>query len=249
MDRLVPLSQWPEMDKPRERLARLGPASLSDAELIAILLGQGTRGVTAVDLGRRLLQRSEGLERLGRLAVSDLAALSGIGIAKASRLVAACELGRRRERPAVAARPPVRSSQEAAKLISARLRDLEQEAFCLLLLDSRHRLLAEPVISLGGLDQAPVHPREVFRAALSHPTAAVIVAHNHPSGDPAPSESDVALTQRLAAGAELLGLRLLDHIIIGKGVFISLAEKGHLQTSSQSLRSTQSPAPGLRRGQ
>jgi DNA repair protein RadC len=249
MERHLPISQWPETDKPRERLNRLGAGSLSEAELLAVLLGCGARGLTAVDLGRRLLQRCQGLERLGKVSAAELAAIPGVGLAKAARIVAACELGRRRERPGPAAQPVIRTVQEAAKLVSARLRDLEREAFCLLLLDNRHRVLAEPLVSLGSLEQAQVHPREVFRAALSQPTAAVIVAHNHPSGDPTPSEADVALTRRLAAGAELLGLRLLDHIIIGEGVFVSLAEKGQLQTSSSFHRPAKSPDVGLRHGQ
>lgn len=249
MEHHVPISQWPEADQPRERLNRLGAASLSEAELIAVLLGSGTRGVSAVDLGRRLLQRFQGLERLGKISAGELAAISGVGLAKAARVVAACELGRRRERPGPSGRPVVRSVQEAAKLVSARLRDLEREAFCLLLLDNRHRVLGEPLVSLGSLEQAQVHPREVFRAALSLPTAAVIVAHNHPSGDPTPSEADLALTRRLQAGAELLGLRFLDHIIVGEGVFVSLAEKGQLQTSSPSIRPAKSSNDGLCGGQ
>lgn len=249
MERHLPISQWPETDKPRERLNRLGAGSLSEAELLAVLLGSGTKGLTAVDLGRQLLQRCQGLDRLGRFGAAELAAIPGVGLAKAARIVAACELGRRRERPGPAVQPVVRTAQAAARLVSARLRDLDREAFCLVLLDNRHRVLAEPLVSVGSLEQAQVHPREVFRAALSQPTAAVIVAHNHPSGDPTPSEADLALTRRLVAGAELLGLRLLDHIIVGEGVFVSLAEKGQLQTSSQPHRPGESPARGLRRGQ
>jgi len=205
--------------------------------------------VTAVALGRRLLQRCQGLDRLGKYSAAELAAMPGVGLAKAARIVAACELGRRRERPGPSAQPVIRTAQEAARLVSARLRDMEREAFCLVLLDNRHRVLAEPLVSVGSLEQAQVHPREVFRAALSQPTAAVLVAHNHPSGDPTPSEADVALTRRLAEGAELLGLRLLDHIIIGEGVFVSLAEKGQLQTSSPSIRPAKSSNDGLCGGQ
>lgn len=246
MKQQLPISAWPEGDRPRERLLTAGPAGVADAELIAILLGSGAKGKSALDVARQLIQDFDGLTGMGRISSARLSAVSGVGPAKAARVMAACELGRRREVQRNQERKLIRTAADAAGLLSPRLRDAQQETFWALLLDTRHRVLAEWPVSRGGLDQVAVNPRDVFQPALEYRAAAVLVAHNHPSGDAEPSPADIALTRRLAEAAQLLGIRFLDHIIIGDGVFISLAEKGQLTESNKTNQPAKSSVAGLR---
>lgn len=229
METKLPISAWPEGDRPRERLIALGSSVLSDAELIAILLGTGGKGSSALDLARRLLQQYNGIFSLGRSSAVRISNMPGIGPAKAARVLAACELGRRREGKNNSQRAIIRCPADAARIAAARLRDSDRECFLAILLDTKHKVLSEELVSVGILDQAPVHPREIFRPALEHSAAALVLAHNHPSGDPSPSQSDLRLTRQLLKASEILGLRLLDHIIIGDGEFLSLAEKGYFK--------------------
>ncbi|MBN1595917.1 DNA repair protein RadC [candidate division FCPU426 bacterium] len=225
-----PISQWPANEKPRERLLCKGAAALSDAELVAILIGTGRKGVSAVQLARRLLSITGGISALGKCSPAKVIAETGMGPAKAARLLAAYELGRRREHGNNTRPLHIEGVDEAARLVHRHLRDASQEHILVLLLDNRHRLMGETVVSMGGFDQACVHPREVFRPAIDMGAAAVIVAHNHPGGDPQPSRADEAFTRRLAAAASLLGIRLLDHIIVSEGAYVSFAQKGYLAT-------------------
>jgi len=219
----VRVAERPPADRPRERLRAVGPGALSDAELLALLLGTGTAREGVLDLAARVLASVGGLGPLARLAASELASLPGLGPAKASEIVAALELGRRACADPGAERPQILSPADAAALLGPRMAHLEHERSVVLLLDRRHRVLREAVVGVGGIAHAPMEPREVFAPALREPgVAAVLVAHNHPSGDPAPSPEDHAVTRRLASAAEMLGLEFVDHVIVAARGWSSL---------------------------
>ena len=219
----VGVAERPPGERPRERLRALGPGALSDAELLALVLGTGTSREGVLDVAARVLTSVGGLGPLARLAASELAALPGLGPAKASEIVAALELGRRACADPGAERAQILSPADAAALLSPRMAHLEHERSIVLLLDRRHRVLREAVVGVGGIAHAPMEPREVFAPALREPgVAAVLVAHNHPSGDPAPSREDHAVTRRLAAAAEMLGLEFVDHVVVAAGGWASL---------------------------
>ncbi|MEM7410627.1 MAG: DNA repair protein RadC [Myxococcota bacterium] len=220
----------PAPDGPRERLRRLGPEALSAAELLALLLRTGVRGEDALGVARRVLIRTGGLDRLESTQVPELTRLPGVGTAKAASLCAAFELGRR----CAARRLPegaVLSSPEAVfRRFAARLRRAPQEHFIVVLLDGRHRILGEETVSLGTLTASLVHPREVFRPALRASAAALLLVHNHPSGDPSPSLEDREVTRRLAEAGEILGIRVVDHVVVAERGFVSLREDGAFGT-------------------
>ena len=212
----------------RERMAQFGAETMSDAELLACLLGTGTAAEPVHKVAAAVLERFGGLRRLGRAANAELCAATGIGPAKASRLVAVMELARRLAREPMPVRPQLSSPRLVFDFIGLELRDLLHECFEVLLLDVRHRLIRRHRVSMGTLDTSLVHPREVFRQAVSEAAAGLILVHNHPSGDPTPSREDLEVTKRLVAAGELLGIRIYDHIIVGDGRFVSLAETGDL---------------------
>jgi DNA repair protein RadC len=213
-------------DRPRERLGTLGPAALSDAEVLSLVLGTGGRdGVVA--LAARVLAAVGGPAGLARATGRELALVPGMGPAKAAEVVAALELGRRAARALVSQRTQIWQPADVAALLMPRLAHIDHEEAILVILDRRHRVLRESMIGLGGVSHTPMEPREVFAAALREPgAAAVVVAHNHPSGEPTPSPDDVAITRRLARGAELLGLEFIDHLIVAAGGWCSLVEAG-----------------------
>ena len=219
----------PCADRPRERLWALGPAALTTAELLAILLGTGGGGADVLEVAGRLLDVGEGsLRRLARRPGAELVRSQGIGPTKAARLLAAFELGARLAREE---RPPVlriREPEDVARLFQSRLRDLQVEEFHLLALDSQSQVLREVLVTRGLLNSSLVHPREVFRAAIAEAAAGIIVVHNHPSGDPTPSAEDRAVTQQLLAAGRLLDLPLYDHVIIAGDRFVSFATAGLL---------------------
>jgi DNA repair protein RadC len=222
----VRVAERPPADRPRERLAALGPAALSDAELLALVLRTGTVREGVLELAARLLTRAGGIGALSRLGASELAGHPGVGPATAAEIVAALELGRRAARDLGAARLQILNPADAAALLAPRLAHLEREESIVLLLDRRHRVLREAVVGVGGVAHAPMEPREVLAAALREPgAAAILVAHNHPSGDPAPSADDRAVTRRLAKAAELVGLELVDHVIVAARGWRSLREE------------------------
>ncbi len=218
-------------DRPRERLFRLGADALSDAELLALLLRTGARAAGAVDAGAALLRRSGGLSGLARRVGPELMASPGVGPAKAASVLAALELGRRIAGRRLSEGAPFRSPADVFAHFHPHLRDASQERFAVVLLDGRHRILREEVISLGTLTASLVHPREVFRPALRACAAALILVHNHPSGDPTPSPEDREVTERLVAAGELLGVRILDHVIVAERGYHSFREAGALETS------------------
>ena len=216
----------PPQERPRERLQSQGPGALSNGELLAVLLGSGCGGRSALELGRELAGR--GLRGLAAASVDELGRVRGLGPAGATRVRAALELGARlagEERPQGTV---FRSPEETGRYLLPRYAARPVEAFGLLLLDVRHALLRERVVSVGCLTSSLVHPREVFREALDARAAAVVAFHNHPSGDPEPSAEDLALTRRLAAAGSLMGVELLDHLVLGAGRFVSLKQRGLL---------------------
>lgn len=219
------MKDLPESERPRERLIQHGPGVLSTAELLAILLRTGRRGENALHLAHRVLQTCGGLAGLARTPTHELARIPGIGLAKAAQIQAALELGRRVAAATPGERPQVRSAHDAYLLL-ADMADLEQETLRVLLLDTRGRVLAIPTIYVGNVNTTLVRPAEIFREAIRRNAVSMIIAHNHPSGDSTPSPEDIALTRDLVAAGQLLGIRVLDHLIIGRGQYTSLREHG-----------------------
>jgi DNA repair protein RadC len=225
----LPVSTLPQAERPRERLWSLGPAALTTAELLAIVLGTGGAGQDVLELARQLLDVSDGsLRRLAQRPSAELLRSPGIGFTKAARLIAAFELGARatrEERPRV---QRIREPEDVLQLFGPRLRDLQVEEFHLLALDSQSQVLREVLITRGLLNSSLVHPREVFRAAIAEAAAGIIVVHNHPSGDPTPSAEDRAATKQLCSAGRLLDVPLYDHVIIAGDRFVSFATAGLL---------------------
>jgi len=222
----------PRFDRPRERLVAHGPGALSDAELLALLLRTGGPQGDALAAATSLLQAHGGLHGLARAGGFELASVAGIGPAKSASLRACMELSRRlaarRLEPGLAVRGP----EDVFAHFHPRLRHASQECFIALLLDGRHRVLREETVSQGTLTASLVHPREVFRPALREAAAALILVHNHPSGDPAPSAEDRDVTRRLVSAGELLGVRIIDHVIVAERGFCSLREDGCIEGGS-----------------
>ncbi len=213
-------------ERPRERLAHLGPQALANAELLAILLRVGVTGENAVQVGQRLLQAFGGLAGLHRAPFEELCHQHGIGEAKASQIKAAIELGRRLALEAPEERPTINSPADAAALVAYEMSGLEQEHLRVLLLDTRNRVLDIVEVYKGSVNSAQVHVGEVFKPAIRRGAPAVIVLHNHPSGDPTPSPDDVAVTRAMLQAGKLLDIDLLDHMVIGQGRWVSLKERG-----------------------
>ncbi|MEP7199723.1 MAG: DNA repair protein RadC [Chloroflexota bacterium] len=213
-------------ERPRERLKHHGASALSNAELIAILLRVGVKGENAVRLSERLLVQFHGLSGLLRASVAELSAIKGVGDAKATQIKAALELGRRLMIESPDERPIVKSPADAANLIMLEMSAHEQEHMRVVLLDTRNRVLGTPTIYIGNLNTAVVRIAELFREAIRHNCAAIIVAHNHPSGDPSPSPEDVRITEQIVSAGKLLDIDVLDHLIIGGQRFVSLKERG-----------------------
>ena len=222
------IRDWPAAERPREKLLQGGPGRLSDAELLALFLGSGPRGCSAVEHARRLLAGGVSLRSLLDHDAPALARLQGIGPARACLLAGALELGRRHLEAGLRRGELLSDPGSAGAYLSARLRGLPHEEFAVLFLDSRHRLIACEVLFRGSLDGAEVHPREVLKRTLAHNAAALILGHNHPSGNAEPSAADRAVTQRLKQALALVEVRLLDHVVIGDGRPVSLAERGWL---------------------
>lgn len=230
-DRRSRIKDWPKEDRPREKLIARGPEALGPGELLAILLrtGDGRRHRTALDLGRDLWSAyGEDWSALGRATAAELAGLAGMGPAKAATLAAALELGRRAVSQPMGPGQAFRSSDQVYAHYGARVAGLKRERFFCLLLDARNRCVREETVSEGSLTGSLVHPREAFRAAVREAASAVIFAHNHPSGDPEPSREDIELTRRLWDAGKVLGIRVLDHVVLGQGKYYSFADDGGL---------------------
>ncbi|MEZ5464185.1 MAG: DNA repair protein RadC [Lysobacteraceae bacterium] len=222
------IRDWPETERPREKLLSRGAAALSEAELLAVFLGSGTRGLSAVDLGRNLLRDAGSLRGLLGRDAGELAALPGLGPARACKLKAALELATRHLAQSLDREEAIRDPSHAGSYFASRLRDHPHEVFACLFLDTRHRRIAFEELFNGSIDGAEVHPREVVRRCLKHNAAAVIFGHNHPSGVAEPSAADRAITARLRDALALVDVRVLDHFVIGDGAPVSLAARGWL---------------------
>lgn len=217
----------PEM-RPREKMEELGPQALTDGELLAIILGSGSRKESALDMANRILAQGQGVRFLAEASMQDLLEIPWIGLAKASQIKAAIELGRRVALEGRRTRPIIQTPDDVAELLMEQLRYLDREHFLALILDTKNHVLATETISIGSLNSAIVHPREIFKPAVKRSAAAVILVHNHPSGDPTPSPEDIAVTERIIEGGKLLGIDVLDHIIIGDQRYYSLKRQGKI---------------------
>lgn len=215
-------------DRPRERLVNQGATSLSNQELIAIMLRTGTRQESVLHLANRVLHHFEQIQQLKDASIEELTSINGIGQAKAVQLMAAVELGRRLSSKQTDAKFTIRSPKDAASYLMADMTSLKQEHFVVLFLNIKNQILHKQTIFVGSLNASIVHPREIFREAVRRSAASIVCAHNHPSGNPAPSPEDIAVTKRLMEAGSIVGIELLDHIIIGDHQFISLNEKGYM---------------------
>jgi DNA repair protein RadC len=215
-----------ESERPRERLAALGPQALSNAELIAILLRVGVRGENAVQVGQRLLQKFGGLTGLHRAPIAEMKKQHGIGEAKAAQIKAAIELGRRLTLESPEEKPAINSPADAAALVQYEMSALEQEHLRVILLDRRNRILETVEVYKGSVNSSQVRVGEIFKEAVRKNASAIIVIHNHPSGDPTPSPDDVAVTRAIVQAGKLLDVDVLDHLVIGQGKWVSLKERG-----------------------
>jgi DNA repair protein RadC len=222
----VTIHDMPTGERPRERLQHYGPEALSTAELMAILLRTGSQGENVLTLATRLLVRFSGLGGLARASFSELSTVKGVGQAKAAQLKAGLEIGRRLLIAAPDQRPQISSPTDAANLLMLEMGHLEQEHLRVLLLDTKNRVLASPTIYKGSVNTSLIRIAELFREAVRHNSTAIIVAHNHPSGDPTPSPEDVHVTRQMAEAGKLLDIEVLDHLVIGRGRYVSLRERG-----------------------
>lgn len=224
---MASMRTWPAGERPRERLRVKGAAALGDAELIALLIGTGSAGENAVDAARRVLAECGDVERLQRISPAEAARIPGVGEAKAARLAAAFELGRRVfERQRIRGGRGFACSRDIYETYRVRIEDLSQEVFLAVGLSNKNAPVCEKIVALGTLSECRVGPREVFRPMIAEAVARIAVLHNHPSGDPSPSPHDVALTRRLCEAGELVGIPLLDHLVVGKGSYVSLRDAG-----------------------
>ena len=220
------LKEMPEQQRPRERLLHFGASSLSDIELLAILLRTGTKNASAIDLAKLLLAKFGDLQGLLDASVEEMAKLKGIGTAKAVQIKAALELSKRLMILPSAKRVTIRTPKDVVALVMGDMRYLDKEYFRALLLNTKNQVLSIETISIGTLDSSMVHPRELFKIAVKKSAAALILVHNHPSGDPTPSKDDINITKRIVKSGEILGISVLDHVIIGDNKFISLKTEG-----------------------
>ena len=219
------IKDMPLDDRPRERLIRAGESALSNSELLAIVLRVGSGGENVLNLAQRLLNRY-GLIGLARKSISELSREKGLGAAKCAQIKAAFELGRRLQLAAPDERPQIRAPSDAANILMSEMSLLEQEQLRVMLLDTRNRVLATPTIYVGSLNTTMVRISEVFRPAIRENCAALIVVHNHPSGDPSPSPEDIAITREMIRAGKLLDIEVLDHLVIGHQRYVSLKERG-----------------------
>lgn len=227
------IREWPVRERPRERLRAVGPGALSVRELLAILVGSGSEGRTAVDVAGELVQLADGsLRRLSAMSAPELERVAGVGAAVSARVGAALELGRRLAREGPAERTRIAGPRDVYERCAPTMRDLSHEEFRVLLLNTQHAVTGELTVTRGVLDGSVVHPREVFRPAIAGSAAAILLVHNHPSGDPTPSVEDRAVTRQLAGAGAVVGIPVLDHLVVGDGRYVSFVEAGLLAPSS-----------------
>lgn len=226
----IPINQWSEDDKPREKLRDKGRNALSNAELIAILIGSGSKSMSAVDLAKQILNGSgNNLNELGKLSIEELVKnFHGIGEAKAITIIAALELGRRRQMSEIKDRPHIRSSQDAFNAIAPMIMDLQHEEFWVLMLNRGNQVLKRVQVSLGGVSGTIVDAKIIFKKALEIPASAIILCHNHPSGNLRPSGADIEITKKVKEGGALIDINVLDHLIVSERGYFSFADEGML---------------------
>lgn len=222
------IKKWPVTERPQEKLLTHGAKSLSDAELLALFIRSGTRGRTAIDIGRELLSEFGSLRQILTADHNRICDFRGCGPAKYALLQASLEIGRRFLDQTLRKQGPLNSSHQAADFLTYQLRDLKREVFAIIYLDTRHQVIDYEELFSGTLNGATVHPREVVRSVLEYNASAVILAHNHPSGIAEPSQSDTTLTRRLRKSLALIDVRLLDHLVIGDGECVSMSDRGLL---------------------
>lgn len=222
------LNQLASNEKPKERFVSQGPNSLSNSELLAILINTGRKGFSSVELAQEVVKHSRDLKQLSNVSLHELQAIKGIGAHKAIVLKAAFELGRRMNSQSLNDKVFIKSPHDVLMYLEGRMTDLEQEHFVALFLNSKNQIIHEKTLFIGTLNASLVHPREVFKEAVKCAAHAIIVAHNHPSGDPTQSKEDIRTTKRLCECGVAIGIELLDHIIIGQQRFVSLSEEGYI---------------------
>ena len=223
----ISIKDWADDDRPREKLLIKGKGALSDAELIAILIGSGNRDESAVDLSKRILQSlGNNLNKLAKLSVNDLVKFKGIGEAKAISIIASLELGRRRRTADVLEKDNVGGSKDAFQILQLKLEDLPHEEFWIVLLNRANKVIDTKLVSRGGVSSTVVDSKVIFNFALESLASAIILAHNHPSGNLKPSNSDIRLTKKIVAAGKIMEVPVLDHIIVGDNEYFSFADEG-----------------------
>ncbi|MCX5991620.1 MAG: DNA repair protein RadC [Chloroflexi bacterium] len=224
MKKSFTIHDLPPMERPRERLLQLGPEALSVQELLALILGRGVRGESVMLTAQRLLSGFGSLQGIADSSIGELLEIKGIGLAKAGQLKAAFELGRRLEGYPEEDKTAIKNPENVLKEVGGRLKGKKREHFLTLLLNTRNKVIGVAPVSIGSLDSSIVHPREVFKEAISASAASVIFVHNHPSGDPQPSEDDIKLTRRLVEAGNIVGIEVLDHVIVADRSYVSLKD-------------------------
>jgi DNA repair protein RadC len=224
------VKDWPDYERPRERLLKYGVEYLTDAELLGIIIVKGHRGKTSIEIARELLAHTGSLRKLESTSYTEMKKNRGIGRAKYSQIKAALEIGSRLSRERIFPGQKIQSAQDVVKYYHCDMRGKKKEFFKVILMNVRHQIIKDVIISIGSLTETTVHPREVLKEMIRESAAAVIFLHNHPSGDPQPSQQDKKLTERLCQACELIGIQVLDHIIIGEEGYFSFAREGLLPT-------------------
>lgn len=223
----IRMKDLPATERPRERLLKYGAESLSDAELLAVVLGTGTKGMNIVTVSRHVFQKMS-LKKLSRSPAAELMKIPGIGQSKACQIISVFELSRRLEIYSEEPKRKIKDPEDIYKYIYPKIREEKQEKFIILCLDTKNQIISDITVFVGGLDFSIVQPREIFKSALLESAASIILIHNHPSGDPTPSREDIIITNRVIESGKLLGVHVWDHLIIGDGCYISLKEKEYI---------------------
>jgi DNA repair protein RadC len=216
----------PRQERPRERLQKFGPEALSAQELLALVIGRGIPKKSVINIAQELLAKFGNIRAISQATIEELCQIKGIGLAKAAQIKACFELGKREDLEPELKDFDIKNPESVVKAIRASIKDKAKEHFKLILLNPRNKIISISTISIGTLNASLVHPREVFKDAIVHSAASVVLAHNHPSGDPEPSEDDITITKRLIEAGKILGVEVIDHIIVGKNGFFSFKEKG-----------------------
>lgn len=224
----IMMRDLPSEERPREKLLRHGAERLSNSELLAILLGSGTKSLSALRLAEHLLTKFGSLRGLANASCEEMTSVKGVGAVKAAVILAAFELAKRLADSSMEVREVITCPRDAADLVRNDLARADKEYFMVIMLNTKHRVIGKKVISIGHLSGSLVHPRELFKEVIRRSSAAVIVVHNHPSGDPTPSREDIGVTKRLVEAGELLGIQVLDHIVVGDNCYVSFREQGLL---------------------